>query len=97
MRAALDAADEYLRSRAATLFALVLEHLREVGEARSVTELEAYFTRTLDVQGVTLACEYLANIGLIGKASVATRLTKRSTVDVQELAFVHLGEPEDTY
>jgi hypothetical protein len=97
VRAALDAADTYLRSRAPTLFALVLEHLREAGEARSATELEAHFTRTLDVQGVTLACEYLAHIGLIGKASVAARLTKRSTVDVQELAFVHLGEPEDIY
>ena len=97
MRAALDAADEYLRSRAPAIFSLVLEHLLEVGETRSATELEAHFTRTLDVQGVTLACEYLANIGLVGKASVASRLTKRSTVDVQELAFVHLGEPEDTY
>jgi hypothetical protein len=97
VRAALDAADDYLRSRAPTLFALVLEHLRDVREARSATELEAHFTRTLDVQGVTLACEYLATIGLIGKASVATRLTRRSTVDVQELAFVDLGESEDTY
>jgi hypothetical protein len=97
VRAALAAADAYLRSRAPTLFALVLDHLHEVGEARSVTELEAHFTRNLDVQGVSLACEYLAAIGLVGKASVATRLTKRSTVDVQELAFVHLGDMEDTY
>src|SRR5262245_58347498 len=97
VRAALDAADDYLRSRAPVLFAPVLEHLREVREARSATELEAHFTRNLDVQGVTLACEYLAHIGLIGKASVATRLTKRSTIDVQEQAFVHLGEPEDSY
>lgn len=97
VRAALAAADDYLRSRAPTLFALVLEHLREVREARSATELEAHFARTFDVQGATQACEYLAQIGLIGKASVAARLTKRSTVDVQELAFVDLGDPEDSY
>ena len=40
------------------------------------------------------ACEYLADHGLIGKVSLPVRLTKRSNVDVQELAFVYLGEPE---
>src|SRR3954468_1335559 len=36
--AALEAVDRYLAERAATLFAPVIEHLREVGEARSCTE-----------------------------------------------------------
>ena len=97
VRAALEAADGYLRGRAPALFGPVLEHLREVGETRSATELESYFTRTLDAPGVTLACEYLANLGLIGKASTPVRLTKRSTIDVQELAFFHIGLPEDSY
>ena len=35
VQAALDAIDGYLAERAATLFAPLLEHLREVGEARS--------------------------------------------------------------
>jgi hypothetical protein len=42
------------------------------------------------ISEVTTACEYLADQGLIGKASIATRLTKRSHVDVQELAFFAL-------
>jgi len=46
---------------------------------------------TTVVSGVTTACEYLADQGLIGKASTAVRLTKKSNVDVQEMAFVHLG------
>jgi hypothetical protein len=94
---ALDAADAYLQRQAPALFALVLDHLREIGETRSATELETHFLRTFDARGATLACEYLANLGLIGKASTAVRLTKRSTVDVQELAFFHLGEPDDAY
>ncbi|MEO8452621.1 MAG: hypothetical protein ABI647_22700, partial [Gemmatimonadota bacterium] len=37
VRAALDAADDYVARRAPALFGLVLEHLRDVGEARSST------------------------------------------------------------
>ena len=40
---------------------------------------------------MTTACEYLADQGLIGKASTPVRLTKRSNVEVQELAFFYLG------
>jgi uncharacterized protein len=88
--AALDAVEQYVASRAVTLFAPVIGHLRDVGEARSCTEIETYFTRQFDVGGVTTACEYLADQGLIGKASTAVRLTKASTVAVQELAFFAL-------
>ena len=87
VRAALDAVDEYLLSRASELFAPVIEHLREVGEARSCTEIDDYFARHAGIEHVSAACEYLADQGLLGKASVTARLTKRSTVDVQELAF----------
>jgi hypothetical protein len=87
VQAALDAADRYLAERARALFAPVLEHLGAVGEARSSSELEHHFARTLGVEGVTTACEYLADRGLIGKASAPVKLTRRSNVEVQELAF----------
>ena len=90
VRAALDAADGYLADRTQMLFGPVLEHLREAGEARSCTEIEDHFRRHFDVEGVTTACEYLADRGIIGKASTAVRLTRRSHVDVQELAFFHI-------
>jgi uncharacterized protein len=86
---ALDAVDRYLAERAPTLFGPVIDHLREVGEARSATEIEDHFKRNFDVGGVNLACEYLADQLLIGKASVPVRLTKMSTVEMQELAFFH--------
>jgi predicted nucleotidyltransferase len=89
--AALQAADSYIAERAPALFAAVIQHLREVGEARSCREIEHHFKKNLDVSGVTLACEYLADQKLIGKASIAVRLTKKSNVDVQELAFFHHG------
>jgi predicted nucleotidyltransferase len=87
VQAALDAIDGYVAERAATLFAPVVDHLREAGEARSCTEIESHFKRHFDVSGVTTACEYLAHRGLIGKASTPVRLTKKSHVEVQELAF----------
>ena len=90
VQAALRAVDDYIEARAPTLFAPVIDYLRDVGEARSCTEIEDHFTRNHDVSGVTLACEYLADQGLIGKASAPVQLTKRSNIEVQELAFYAL-------
>lgn len=90
VQTALDAIDRYVAERAATLFAPVISHLREVGEARSLSEIEDHFKRNFDIEGVTTACEYLADQGLIGKASTPVRLTKKSNIEVQELAFFYL-------
>lgn len=90
VQAALAAIDDTLARRARELFAPVLDHLRDVSETRSCTEIEEHFKRNYDVGNVTTACEYLADLGLIGKAAVSVRLTKRSNVDVQELAFFHI-------
>ncbi|HEY6393456.1 MAG TPA: hypothetical protein VIX89_19390 [Bryobacteraceae bacterium] len=87
VQAALDAIDDYLAQRAATLFRPLLDHLQEVGEARSCTEIETHFQRNFNVEGVTTACEYLADQGLIGKASTSVQITKKSNVLLQELAF----------
>jgi hypothetical protein len=92
VEAALAAVDQYLAQRAATLFAPVIDHLREVGEVRSCTEIEDHFKRNFEVSGVTSACEYLADQGLIGKASTSVQLTRKSNIEVQELAFFYLEE-----
>ena len=93
---ALEAVDAYLAERAPTVFSPVIEHLREAGEARSCTEIEDWFARNLAVEGVTTACEYLADRGLIGKASTAVQLTRRSNTSVQELAFVYTDGAGDS-
>jgi hypothetical protein len=90
VEAALAAVDGYIADRAKTLFAPVIEHLRDVGETRSCTEINDYFNKTFGIAHVTTVCEYLADQGLIGKASTAVQLTKRSTMAVQELAFYSL-------
>ena len=49
------------------------------------------------MEGVTTACEYLADQGLIGKVSTPVQLTRKSNVLVQELAFVYMGESPDEF
>jgi hypothetical protein len=90
---ALDAIDAYVAERAPALFSLIIDHLRDVGEARSSREIDEYFSRHLNISHVTTACEYLADQQMIGKASLPVRLTKKSTVEVQELAFFYLSDP----
>lgn len=87
IEAALATAEEYVGKLTPALFGPIIEHLTEVGETRSATEIEDHFRRNFGIEGVTVACEYLADRGLIGKAPLPVRLTKRSNVDVNELAF----------
>ena len=95
VQAALSAIDQYLAERAPALFGTVIDHLREVGEARSATEIEDHFRRNYGIEGVTGACEYLADQGLIGKAHLPVRLTRTSNVEVEELAFFHATKAAD--
>ena len=95
VQAALSAIDDYLAKRAPTLFRAVIDHLREAGEARSATEIEDHFHRNHGIEGVTGACEYLSDQGLIGKAHLPVRLTKRSNVEVEELAFFYTTKAAD--
>src|ERR1051326_5483292 len=77
VQAALDAIDSYMAERARSPVSPLLDHLREVGEARSATEIESHFKRNFDVGGMTTACEYLADQKMIAKVSTPVQLTKR--------------------
>ncbi len=92
VEAALAAVDRYVADRAETLFALVIDHLRDVGEVRSCREIDDHFKRHFNVSSVSAACEYLADRQLIAKASAPIRLTKSSSIDLEELAFVYVSE-----
>lgn len=93
VRRALDAIDAFLADRAPAIFRPVLDHLRDVGEARSSRDLEDHFKRHMNLEGVTIVCEYLSDQGWLGKASAPAKLTARSNVQVQEMAFYYVGKP----
>lgn len=87
VEAALSAMDVYLADRTRQLFSPVIDHLRDAGEARSVTEIDDHFKRNFGVTSVMGICEYLADQQIISKVSLPVRLTKRSNIQVEELAF----------
>ncbi|HSI82804.1 MAG: hypothetical protein ACAI35_27055 [Candidatus Methylacidiphilales bacterium] len=93
--AAIASVGTYLSERRELLFKPVLDYLREAGEIRSATEIEHEFTKQHGISGVITACEYLAYEGVITKAGSPVRLTRRSNVQVEEMAFVHLSDQPD--
>ena len=86
---ALTAAEQFLRRKAKRLFKPVLEFLDAQGDACSATAIDHHFDRHFGLAGATGCCEYLADIGLIDKVSTPVRLTTRSQLDVDELAFFY--------
>ena len=95
IEAALAAIDAYLEQLAPRAFAPVLDYLRDAGEPRSAREIAHHFDRNYGIGDVTAACEYLADLGRIGKVSTPVRLTKKSNVQLQELAFFSFDAPAD--
>ena len=91
---ALNAIEDYLAARATGIFGPVLDYLRAHGDVRSSRDIEDHFRKTYGIEGVTTACEYLADLGLIEKAATNVLLTRRSSVTLQELAFFS-AEPPD--
>ncbi len=94
---ALAAIDAYLAERTDQLFGPLIAHLQEVGEARSATDIDDHFRRNFGIDCVSGACEYLADRGIFGKAALPAQLTKRSNVNVEELAFFYAGDPPDAW
>lgn len=95
IQCALTAVDNYLADRTSELFGLLLDYLEEIGEARSATEIDDHFRRNFGIASVTSVCEYLSDRGLIGKAALPVRLTKKSGINVDELAFFYRKSPSE--
>jgi hypothetical protein len=62
------------------------------GEERSATAINHHFDRNHGIDNAVMACEYLADIEVIDKLSTPVRLTTRSQLEVDELAFFYDGE-----
>ena len=91
---ALEATEAYMAERAPRVFAPVIDYLREVGDVRSSRDVDDHFKKNFGISCITAACEYLADLGLVGKASTPVLLTKRSNTSLEELAFFYSGPPD---
>lgn len=87
LRVALDAISNYLQVNAKTIFEPILSYLADEGVIRSMTEISHYFERHYSLEGVDIACEWLADEGFLHKMAVPVRLTNRSHVNVEEAAY----------
>lgn len=87
--AALAAIDTYLSDQIDLLFQPILDYLRDAGTIRSATDIDTFFANQMNVGGIVTACEWLADKGIITKASSPVRLTRKSQVEFDELAFYY--------
>ena len=85
LRDALERIDEYLEDNLQALFKPLLDFLEESGEERTITDIYTHFgSRQLAFE---LACEWLAQKGIIEQFSAPIRLTKDSQTSVEEPAY----------
>ncbi|MCY3741032.1 MAG: hypothetical protein OXH00_08425 [Candidatus Poribacteria bacterium] len=87
LREALEQVDTYLEDNLQTLFKPLLDFLEESGEERTITDIYTHFgSRGLAFE---LACEWLAQKGIIEQFSAPIRLTKDSRTSVEEPAYYY--------
>lgn len=86
---ALRRIDAYLEEKISLLFQPILDYLEEEGSVRSVTDIETYFDNQMNLGGVTTVCEWLADKEIITRVSSPLRLTLKSNVEYEELAFYY--------
>ena len=85
LRDALDRIDAYLEDNLQALFKPLLDFLEESGEERTITDIYTHFGRRQ--LAFELACEWLAQKGVIEQFSAPIRLTKDSQTSVEEPAY----------
>jgi uncharacterized protein len=79
----------YLMEHLKEVFGPVLEYLAEAGVPRSATEINYHFKTQMNLEGADMACEWLADQEVIGKAALPVRLTPRSRVAMDEAAYFY--------
>jgi uncharacterized protein len=91
MHATLRAVEGYLVDRTEALFRPLLDYLAAEGGARTATEIDTYFRKRFanEEGGAPLACEWLADQGVIEKVPVPLRLNERSRATVDEAAYYY--------
>ncbi len=87
--------DGYLEQHAERLFRPILDYLSEADGMRTSTELDAYFRKKVQGEGLFWSYEWLARKGIVEKVAAPVRLTRKSQVTLEEPAYYYDGEPSD--
>jgi uncharacterized protein len=91
IEAAWKAQDDYIAARIDLCFAPLLDYLREADGPRSTRELNAYFKQHWGADALDLACDWLADKGIVERVGIPVRLTKDSRVTVDEAGYYYGG------
>src|SRR5262249_54852415 len=89
MDTALRRIEGYLLERAAVLFRPILEYLEVSAGPRSSSEMTHHFRNQLNLEGVDTACEWLAELGILGRTTLPAYLTPKSRAAVEEAAYFY--------
>ncbi|QHT62423.1 hypothetical protein GXP70_22180 [Paenibacillus lycopersici] len=89
MDEAIRAADRYVEERHERLFKLVTDYLSQQNDIRPFSELMMHLKQQYRMEEMLIVhgCEWLAQKGFIERASYPARLTARSRVEMDELAY----------
>ena len=85
--AVIEQINQYLEDNLQTLFKPLLDFFEESGDERTITDIYTHFGKRQ--LGFGLACEWLAQKGVIEQYSAPVRLTKDSKVSVEEPAYYY--------
>jgi hypothetical protein len=85
----LDRITAYLLERAGRIFALLLDYLAEAGDPRTLSEINAHFAAKLPHAELFAVCDWLAEKGILDRMAAPLRLTRKSQVTVEEVAFYY--------
>jgi uncharacterized protein len=88
---ALAAINTYLEERISLIFQPLLDYLREADSPRSASEINEYFKKATQFEGVANVCEWLSEKGVVEKVSTPLRLSEKSRVAVNEAAYYYDG------
>ncbi len=88
---ALEWIDAYLTERIPLCFSPLLDWLEGADGPRSVRELSTYFERNWHAEHLDLACDWLADKGILQRVGIPLRLTKDSRVTMDEAGYVYVG------
>ena len=83
----LEQINQYLEDNLQTLFKPLLDFFEESGDERTISDIYTHFGKRQ--LGFGLACEWLAQKGVIEQYSAPVRLTKDSKVSVEEPAYYY--------
>ncbi|BBH22505.1 hypothetical protein Back11_38500 [Paenibacillus baekrokdamisoli] len=94
VEAALKLINHFLNQRAESLFQAILSYLKEEADTRTVTDLVRKFgvLIPIDTGSMAVACDWLAERGLIIKLEAETKATPKSRVPLLEPAYAYENE-----